>query len=453
MPENWQDQRWKYHHYVVRKLQRRIAKATVEGDWKKVANLQDLLVRSYSARLLAVRQVTAKAPRRTPGIDGVFWNDEENRFVHVAQLRMRRYRPHPLLRVYVPKSNDPGRLRKLSIPVISDRAVQALYLLALDPVVETMSDPHSFAFRKFRNANDAMRCITEDAGLMEHRPWVLKADVFECFDHVSHAWMLNHVHMNRRVLGAMLRAEYQYQGERHKITEGTPQGGVISPCLVNCVLNGIERELIAKYGVDDVFVVRFADDFVISTSSPAVAAAAREDLVVFLRDRGLCLSETKTRVVHVSEGFDFVGWHVVSNGSKLVLDPSQDSIDRALRRIEALIFQGRRWRQKRLIEELNLAVKGWTCYHRYLCREEVFLYLDSALLTGIRCWARRRHPDWEWDRVLLRYWHDGVFCSPGATLILYSSVVVRVRGRLDCSQNPYIDPDYFRRRGREVPSR
>jgi RNA-directed DNA polymerase len=210
----------------VRRLQVRIVKATKEGRWGKVKALQRLLTHSYSGKVLAVCRVTTNRGRKTAGVDRVLWNTPEKKARAVHDLKQRGYNPQPLRRVYIPKSN--GKMRPLGIPTMKDRAMQALYLLALDPVAETTADPNSYGFRPRRSCADAIeQCFSI---LTRSNPqWILEGDIKSCFDRISHEWLLSHVPMDKEILRKWLKSGYLEKQVFYKTDEGTPQGGIITP--------------------------------------------------------------------------------------------------------------------------------------------------------------------------------------------------------------------------------
>lgn len=451
---DWSEINWKRINYHVRKIQKQIAGATLQRDWHKVRELQNLVMHSYDCRLYAVHRVTTRKNIRTPGLDGLFLATSDERFAAVEALDYRNYHPQPFKRFYVPKDHDKSRKRPLSVPVIFDRAAEALFLIALDPVVETLADAHAYGFRKKRSSQDAARDIVENFGLLTSRPWVLKADIKGCFDHLSHDWILENLPFDKTLTKRILRCGYVYQNRRYPLSEGMPQGGVLSPTITTFVLTGFERVLSAEYGDYDVRVVRFVDDFIFAADSPVVLENIRVRLSCFLAERGLWLATEKTGVVHVSEGFDFIGWHFQTNKGHLLTAPSNWSISELKTRVEGILHSGRKWTARRLIVKLNDVVRGWANYHVYLTNPDCFRDLDDFLQKGLWEWALRRWPEKEEGWIYHHHWKyisplcRDEFASGDAVIVRFSDISIRMPSKLDLYKNPYIDREYFRQRER-----
>jgi RNA-directed DNA polymerase len=264
IPQDWHAINWRHVYRHVRRLQARIVKATRQGRWGKVRALQHLLTHSFSAKALAVRRVTENAGKRTPGVDHRIWDTPASKMAALHTLKRRGYTPLPLRRVYLQKRH--GKRRPLGIPAMRDRAMQALYLLALDPIAETLGDPNSYGFRKGRSPADAIEQCYKVLRLKTSAQWILEADIQACFDRISHPWLLQHIPMDTMVLRKWLTTGFMEHGILYPTEAGTPQGGVASPVLANLALNGLEFALKAAFPKPRrgpaplVNLCRFADD-------------------------------------------------------------------------------------------------------------------------------------------------------------------------------------------------
>jgi RNA-directed DNA polymerase len=329
--EDWHSIDWQSAHKTVRRLQVRIVKATQEGRWGKVKALQRLLTHSYSAKALAVKRVTENQGKNTPSVDGELWNTPQKKLQAVRQLQKRGYRPQPLKRTYIPKSSDKTKKRPLGIPTLYDRAMQAVYLLALEPVAETTADTCSYGFRRERSTHDAIERCFNALARRNNAKWVMEGDIKACFDTISHEWLLTNVPVERSILRKWLKAGYLEKGKLFPTEEGTPQGGIISPVLANMALDGLEALLLKHFpkGLSQgknalVNLVRYADDFVITGFSRELLENEVKPLVeAFLQERGLRLSPEKTLITHIDDGFDFLGQNVRKYKGKLLIKPAR----------------------------------------------------------------------------------------------------------------------------------
>jgi len=404
---------WHHVHRVVRGTQLRIAKATQEGNWRRVKALQRMLTRSYTAKMLAVRRVTENQGKRTAGVDRVLWSQPQQRWEALSSLHHRGYKPLPLLRVFIPKSN--GKERPLGIPTMRDRAMQALFLLALEPVAESTGDPNSFGFRKGRSTHDAMsqnfNCLAK-----KYSPgWVLEADIKGCFDHIDHEWLVTHVPMDKVILRKWLKAGTLYRGQYETTVAGTPQGGIISPTLANMALDGLEKGLrehvlatlgYAKAQQAKVNVIRYADDFVVTGSSQEVLVdTVRPWVERFLAIRGLELSPEKTRVTHIDVGFDFLGWNFRKYCGKLLIMPSKKNAFAFYRKVKEVIGGHKTIRQDMLIRLLNPMLRGWANYHCPVVAKHAYRRMDALVFRALWRWAKRRHNNKGSRWVKARYFH------------------------------------------------
>lgn len=395
---HWHLINWRYCHQRVKKLQLRIAKATQGQQWRKVKILQRMLTRSFSAKVLAVKRVTENAGRKTPGVDGEMWQHPEAKWSAIARFRRTGYKPRPLRRICIPKAN--GKRRHLGIPTILDRAMQALYLLALEPVSEVSADPDSYGFRPMRSTADAIEQVFIACGKKASAEWVLEGDIKGCFDNLSHDWLLSHIPMDRLVLRKWLKSGYCKNGSFYHTIAGTPQGGIISPTLMNIALDGLQSRLDKRFPSTTVegrrakiHLVRYADDFVITGDTQELLCNDVMPVVCdFLAERGLTLSPEKTRIVHIRQGFDFLGQNIRKYSDKLLIKPSKVNLKTFLHKVRAIIEKNKSVPAWLLISLLNPIIRGWANYHRHAVAKKTFSYVDHQIWLKLWLWCVRRHP-------------------------------------------------------------
>ncbi|MCL5734941.1 MAG: group II intron reverse transcriptase/maturase [Actinobacteria bacterium] len=395
---DWDQIDWHQVERNVSRLQARIVKATQEGRWGKVKALQHLLTHSRSARLLAIKRVTENQGKRTPGVDGVLWNTPEKKAAAVQELHRRGYQPQRLRRVYILKSN--GKMRPLGIPIMRDRAMQALYLLAPDPIAETNADPNSYGFRRGGSTADAIQQCHTILSRKVSAEWVLEADIKSCFDRISHEWLLGHVPMDRAVLHRWLKAGFMEKRVLHPTDEGTPQGGVASPVLANMTLDGLEKLLRGRFpklkhrGKNaKVNVVRYADDVIVTGSSRELLEDEVKPLVEkFLGERGPGLSQEKTVITHIRDGFDFLDQTVRRYGGKTLTKPSKKNVKAFLAKVRKTVKENKQATVGNLMLQLNPLIRGWAEYHRHAASKATFAAEDHDIFKALWIWAIRRHP-------------------------------------------------------------
>jgi len=418
---DWLSIDWQQVEEDVRRLRQRIFTASQAGDLKKVRNLQKLMLRSRANTLLSVRRVAeVNAGRKTAGVDGrtALLPQSKAELAHWVQHRSRPWSPKPVRRVFIPKAK--GR-RPLGIPVIADRALQAVALNALEPEWEARFEPRSYGFRPGRGCHDAIEAIFNTAcGKNPRRQWVLDADLAAAFDRIDHTHLLQQLGWfpARGMVAQWLKAGVVDQGRFAPTEEGTPQGGVISPVLLNVALHGMEETAGVRYFVTgrdagsavpgSPVLVRYADDLVALCETRAQAEQVKARLATWLDPRGLTFNEDKTRIVHLDEGCDFLGFTIrrYRNG-KLLIKPSKAAVRRIRERLAAETKALLGANAEAVIGKLNPIIRGWAAYYRTAVSSRVFAQLDHYAFKLTYKWAKRSHPNkskhWVVDR------HFGLF--------------------------------------------
>jgi RNA-directed DNA polymerase len=458
--DQWNNINWKKVEKHVNRLQVRITKAVKEGKWCLVKRLQYLLTHSHYAKLLATRNPTRNKGKRTAGIDGETWSSPESKTNAALSLTDKKYVAKPLKRVYIEKHGSKKK-RPLGIPTMHDRAMQSLFALALEPIAEATGDRASIGFRKFRSPNDARDQVFHYLCRENSPVWILEGDIKGCFDNISHQWLIDNIPMDKSVLKQFLKAGYIFERRLFPTEAGTPQGGIISPILANMTLDGIEKILADKYhktrsgridshlaGKYKVNFVRYADDFIVTAKTEEVAKEVKELIRGFLKERGLELSDEKTLITHIDDGFNFLGWNFRKYNGKLLIKPSKKSIDKVTEKLSNTIEKGKTWKQEKLINALNPIITGWSNYHRSAVSSDIFRKLDYRIWNMLWHWAKRRHPNKSKYWIANKYWHSSgkrnwVFSEGNKMLNLLSDTKIARHTKLKLDMNPYLDKDYF----------
>ena len=411
--QSWESIDWKKAEAYVKKLQMRIVKAQKDGHYNKVKTLQWLLTHSFYAKALVVKRVTSNKGKNTAGVDHELWKTPKGKFEAIDKLKRRGYKPQPLRRVYIPKKN--GKLRPLSIPTMTDRAMQTLYKFALEPLAETLADPNSYGFRIGRSTHDAIGQCFNDLCRAGSPQWILEGDIKGCFDHISHSWLMKNIPMDKEMLEKWLKCGFVETRKIFPTEEGTPQGGTISPVLMNMTLDGLERILKERFPMrrtvagktiyDQINFVRYADDFIVTGKSPETLRNEVMPLIKdFLAERGLQLSEEKTVITHISDGFDFLGQNIRKYNGKLLIKPSKNAVKAFLKKVRTIVKENKTATQDLLIRKLNPVIRGWVNYHRYVVSADIFGLVDHRIFECLWKWACRRHKRKGRKWIANKYW-------------------------------------------------
>lgn len=451
VPRSWHEINWRQVYRDVRRLQVRIVKAVKAGKWREVKNLQRLLAHSFCGRCLAVRRVTENRGNRTPGVDNVLWDTPEKKMRAIYALRKQSYKAQPLRRIYIPKKN--GKRRPLGIPTMFDRAQQALHLLVLDPVSETLADKNSYGFRPERSTADAIGQVFNVLRFRHSAQWILEGDIHACFDDIDHNWLLSNIPMDKTILRKWLRSGFMERNAFYRTLKGTPQGGICSPALANMTLDGLERivtESGRKHEVKAHFI-RYADDFIaISDSKQFLEKVLKPLLVNFFKERGLTLSEEKTLITHIDEGFDFLGQNIRKYGDKLLIKPSKKNVKSFLDKVAQVIRENKQIKTELLIKKLNPMIRGWANYHRHVVSKKTFSAVEHHICHLLWQWAKRRHPKKSATWIKKKYfksignrnWQFAAEIQRGfLTLFNAASIPIRRHAKIKANANPY-DPEW-----------
>jgi len=435
----WNQIPWRKLERRTFKLQKRIYKASSRGDVKTVRRLQKTLIRSWSAKCLAVRRVTQdNQGKKTAGVDGIKLLSPVQRLALVKNLKLSQ-KGKPTRRVWIPKPGTEEK-RPLGIPTMADRALQALVKLALEPEWEARFEPNSFGFRPGRSCHDAIGAIFHSLSLKAK--YVLDADISKCFDRINHRALLEKLNTFptiRRQVRAWLEVGVMDNGELFPTQEGTPQGGVISPLLANIALHGMENRIKQAFPYKDTTLqgkrvkkpspelIRYADDFVILHEDLNVVQRCQQIISEWLSDMGLELKPSKTRLAHTlnkyeqeEPGFDFLGYNIRqfpvgkyqsgknSNGNllgfKTLIKPSKKKVNLHSEKLSKIIDSHKSAPQQALISRLSSVIRGWANYYSTVVSKDVFKKLDNLIYQKLRAWAIYRHPNKDRHWISNKYW-------------------------------------------------
>ncbi len=476
----WKHVNWRKLEKRVYKLQKRIYRASSREDVKAIRRLQKTLMKSWSAKMIAVRRVTQdNQGRKTAGVDGIKSLSPKQRFALVAKLKLGS-KGRPTRRVWIPKPGKDEK-RPLGIPTMYDRALQALVKMALEPEWEARFEPNSYGFRPGRSCHDAIEAIFN---AIRYKPkFVLDADISQCFDRIDHRALLEKLNTFptiRRQIRAWLKAGVMDNGQFQETTEGSPQGGVISPLLANIALHGMEEriEQVAETLKGDkranrknLSLIRYADDFIILHEDIKVVQRCQQVISEWLKRMGLELKPSKTRLTHTlnkyennEPGFDFLGFNIRQFpagkytsgklpkgrrllGFKTIITPSSHKVKTHYEKIVSTITAHKSAPQEALIRHLNPIIRGWANYYSSVCSKETYSLLNMLVYRKLRVWAKRRHPNKTAKWTAKKYWQtiendNWVFATPQegkdpVRLLKHKSTPIVRHVKVKSEANPY----------------
>lgn len=459
LSDMWEKFDWDEIEQKLLYWQKELTFAALKKHNREIKKIQNKIVGDIKFKALAVHKV-AEGNHSGAGIDGVLWTSNSEKMGGALSLSADEYRAQPLKRIIVQDKNK-NKERRIGVPTVRDRAMQVLYAFALTPIAEATAERKSFAFRKGRSALDAHYYVC-DALTRENAPeWVFIGDIKSYYESISHKWLLEHIPMNKKVLREFLKAGFAFRGEIFPTDVGISLGANISPVLGNMALDTLQYAIFdnMKNRCEDDFnngnLIRFADDILVTANSKEDAEEIKDITENFLYERGLKLSEEKSKIVHVSEGFDFLSRHYCKHNGHLSASPSDLAIKAFENNLQEYILNhNARWSQRSLIKGLNAKLQGWAGYHRITEASDAFRHIDSVVSALLLRLLQDIHPQKSKDELIEKYWYkeaDGtkVFALPDRNdirIVHLRDVVLTTHTPLKTKANPYLDSDYFEER-------
>jgi len=388
----WELLPWLSIEKSIRKLRRRIFRASRQQKWNVVRSLMKLMLRSYFNLLSSVRRVTQiNKGKNTAGVDNERALSSNARMALVRSMgNYKLWQTKPARRMYIPKAGKPGQERPLGIPTIRNRVAQAIVKNALESCWEAQFESNSYGFRPGRSAHDAIQHCWLSLNGGCGRPWVLDADIKGAFDNISHNHILNALGLipGRHLIKQWLKAGYVEAEIFHATESGTPQGGIISPCLLNVALHGLQETLGPTYRC-----IRYADDLIVCASTREQIEAAKSIIEEWLAQRGLALHPEKTRIAHINDGFNFLGFSVKRFKGKCLIKPQKDKVLTFLAKLRLWLNKHKQAKAENVIWHLNPILRGWANYYKTQVSSQTFSYVSTQVWKMLWKWCLRRHPN------------------------------------------------------------
>ena len=455
----WNSIDWDMAEAHLLDMQKALAKSAYKRDLGLIEKWQKKIVFSLDAKLLAVRHVCSTAS--CSGVDSIKWSTPHEKMTAALSLTSKGYRALPSRLLLVKSKN--GKQRHIHIDTYYDRAMQTLYAYALDPVAESWGERKSFAYRKGRSAFDMNEYIKTAFSGYDAPEWVFIGDIRKCYENISHDWIMQHIPMSEYVLNQFLKAGYVMGGELFPMEVGIGIGCSISPIIANMVLDGMQEYVFSRLfpNNDEIDyaegnLIRYADDIIISARSEESAQKIRRIVSDFLDERGLELSQEKTRIIHISEGFTFLSRKYSKRNTQLFAQPSEQAIERFISSLGDTI-ENHTGSQKSLIDRLNKKIDGWITYHKVSEADDAFRHVDVFIKASLLELCEKKHPKWPREKILEKYWYmdaEGRYCYA-----LPNKKEVYVKFLADTlmidyypvktNANPYIDFEYMESRSHE----
>ena len=461
LAQMWDGMDWSAAEEKLATLQERLTIAAYRKNDKEIEDIQKRIVRDVEIKCLAVRHVVNSTA--SPGVDKIKWRTSAEKMRAAISLTSKDYHASPMRQILITAKNT-GKERRPRIPTYYDRAMNVLYGYSLIPVTEAMAERKSFAFRPGRSTQDAHAYVLEALKGNDAPEYVVCGDIKAYYSHIQHSWLLKNVPMDKRVLSEFLNAGIVFAGKLFPAQdEGISEGSNISPYLGNFVLDGLQKYIFdGLHGTSSPEdyangnLIRFADDILVTVRSPEDAQAVVELLKIFLDERGLTLSEDKTKVCKITDGFTFLSRSYIKKNGLVYSKPSDKAVERFIDDLKTTI-QSNRKSQRDLILLLNRKLKGWAGYHRYTDATDAFRRVDAAVQSALLEAAIDKHPRMPLAKVKAKYWYresDGRHCyalpdDKSVRVVRLADTLLLTHNRIKTNANPYVDRDYTESRTHE----